>query len=277
MRKFLFSVFSALAGSAFLQYARRIEPFTTDINHISLTLPRLNPAFNGYRIAQISDIHMDGKTMNRSQLQNHVAKINQEKPDLVVITGDFMTRKVQYVMDDLIKPLIQLNPPDGVLAVPGNHDYWTAGSVERVRAVMESANIIDLSNRVHIIERDGASLYIGGVDDVIHRRARLDLVLNDLPPTDCAILLCHEPDFADITSATMRFDLQLSGHTHGGQIRIPLLGALVSPKHGQRYNMGLYQVHDLQLYVNRGLGTVTLPLRFNCPPEVTIFTLQSPK
>ena len=264
-------------GGTALHYARNVEPFTVDVNHVELTLPRLSAEFDGYKVAHISDLHMDGTTMNRPRLQAHVDAINQEKPDLVIITGDFVTRRLQYVVDDLIEPLIQLSAPDGVMAVPGNHDYWIEGSVERIRAVMESANIMDMSNRVYAIERESAALHIGGVDDVVHRRARLDLVLNQLPATGCAILLCHEPDFADITSATMRFDLQLSGHTHGGQVRMPLIGAFVSPKHGHRYNMGLYQVHDLKLYVNRGLGTVTMPLRFNCPPEITILTLRSPR
>ncbi len=135
---------------------------------------------------------------------------------------------------------------------------------------------MDLSNAVRTIERDGAQLHLAGIDDVVARKARLDLVLEQLPESGCAIMLAHEPDFADIIAPYGRFDLQLSGHTHGGQVRLPVLGALISPKHGRRYHKGWYRIDNLRLYVNRGVGMVTLTLRFNCRPEIAVFTLNAP-
>lgn len=264
----------ALLSSLAYYYSRNIEPQKRDVNMITLTLPRLTPAFDGYRIVQISDIHLDSY-MTRERLQEHVNVINQINPDLVVITGDFITEEVQYVVDDLIKPLQQLSPPDGVLAVLGNHDYRADGSIDEIREILRAAQIIELSNEFHTLKRGEEVLHIAGVDNVTARRARLDLVLEVLPATECAILLCHEPDFADVVAPTMRFDAQFSGHTHGGQIRLPFFGAIWGPHHGHRYSKGLYDIHGLQLYVNRGLGTVTLPLRFNCPPEITVFTLNT--
>lgn len=274
MAKLPATLLGTLFGGLAYYYARNIEPQQRDIKYVTLTLPRLTPAFDGYRIVQISDIHMDSY-MTRQRLQAHVDAINQINPDLVVITGDFITAKIQYVVDDLIKPLQQLSSPDGVLAVLGNHDYRADGSIEEVREILRVAQIIELSNEFHTLKRDDEVLYIAGVDNVTARRARLDLVLEALPATGCAILLCHEPDFVDVVAPTMRFDAQFSGHTHGGQIRLPLIGAVWGPHHGHRYANGLYDVHGLHLYVNRGLGMVTLPLRFNCPPEITVFTLKT--
>jgi predicted MPP superfamily phosphohydrolase len=272
LRKSTLAQLIAILGTS-AYYAYKIEPEQTDVAQISLTLPRLDPAFDGYKIIQISDLHVD-KYMTRRRLYDHVHRINSLKPDLIAITGDFVTRKVHYNVDDLVVTLSELRATDGVVAIPGNHDY-SSGGIDRIRQIWRDCEIIDLSNTFRTIEREGSALHIAGLDDVIHRVGRLDLVLNQLPTTDCAILLAHEPDVADLVAPTRRFDLQLSGHTHGGQIRLPLIGSLVGPKQGKRYGKGLYRILDMQLYVNRGLGMVTAPVRFNCPPEISVFTLNS--
>ena len=118
---------------------------------------------------------------------------------------------------------------------------------------------------------------MGGVDDVWSGIARLDVVLEKLPEDGAAILLAHEPDFADASAATGRFDLQISGHTHGGQVVVPFYGAPILPYLGQRYPAGLYQVGDMLQYTNRGVGMARIPIRINCPPEITLFTLESPE
>ncbi|MFW5696764.1 MAG: metallophosphoesterase [Phototrophicaceae bacterium] len=265
---------TALPVGAFYLYASRIEPHWLDVKSIEIVLPRLDPAFDGYRIAQFSDIHMDSH-MTPARLQTVVERVNAHQPDLTVITGDFITRRTHYVADDITAVLRQLHAADGVLAIPGNHDYYNY-QIDNVRRMMRDSGITDLSNRVHSIKRGEAQLHICGVDDVVYRKARLDLVLADLPDDGAAILLAHEPDFADISAPTGRFDLQLSGHTHGGQMRLPLVGALISPTHGTRYSRGLLDIDGMWLYTNVGVGTVSFNLRFNCRPEITVFTLRAP-
>lgn len=262
----------ALAGAALLYYAHKVEPEQTAITRVTVSMRRLGPAFDGYRIVQMSDIHMGG-WMNRERLGHIVTQVNAQRPDLIVITGDFVTRRVPYQVEDFLAVLPELSAPDGVVAVPGNHDH-SAGIIP-VRRMMADCGILDLSNAVKTLARGADRLHIAGVDDVTSRKARLDEVLFNLPQEGAALLLCHVPDFADVSAATDRFDLQLSGHTHGGQIRLPVLGALIGPKHGRRYVAGFGLVDEMALYVNRGVGMVSLPVRLNCPPEISVFTLRS--
>lgn len=256
-------------------YARFIEPRRITVTTPTISLPRLGSRFDGYRIAQISDIHM-GSGTTVEWLYAVVDRVNALAPDLIAITGDFITYRAHYVAGELIAALGKLHAPDGVVGIPGNHDYKKDGAIDAVRNVMRQSSITDLSNTYITLERGSDRLHIAGVDDVSARRARLDLVLAALPDDDSpALLLAHEPDFADIASPTGRFDLQLSGHTHGGQIRLPYLTRHILPAHGRRYPRGLGDVWGLPLYVNQGLGTVGLRMRFRCPPEITLITLQS--
>lgn len=275
MRRLLTFLGVTLTSAAVTYYARYMEPEWLKISRVTVPMPRLGTAFDGYRIAQFSDIHIDN-WMTYRRLEDDVEAINEQHPDLIVITGDFITNRVRYSVDDLYNALTQLSAPDGVLAVPGNHDYWQPGEIDKLRQMLRDCGIIDLSNNVHTIKRGDDSLYIAGIDNVIARKARLDLVMEQLPPTGAAILLAHEPDFADISAATHRFDLQLSGHTHGGQIRIPFVGSLAAPLHGHRYDAGMFDIDGMSLYVSRGVGMVTFPLRLNCRPEIPLITLRVP-
>lgn len=262
----------AMGGVAY--YARYVEPRWQRVRHVRLTLPRLGRAFDGYRIVQISDIHADS-WMTRSLLHKAVRAINKRKPDLVVITGDFITRRVVYDVEELAGALAGLQAKDGVLTVPGNHDYFEDNQIEIIRGIIVRNGATDLSNGVFTIRRGAEQLHIAGIDNLIFHQARLDLVMEQLPEDGAAVLLAHEPDFADVVAPLGRFDLQLSGHTHGGQVRLPFIGAVVGPLHGNRYDAGLFDVNGMQLYVNRGLGTVSLPVRFRCRPEITVFKLRS--
>ncbi|MEW5940331.1 MAG: metallophosphoesterase, partial [Chloroflexota bacterium] len=124
------------------------------------------------------------------------------------------------------------------------------------------------------ISRAPASLHICGVDSVYDGHDDLDQALSQLPPDASAILLCHEPDFADTSAATGRFDLQISGHSHGGQVIIPFHGPIKTPKHGHKYPLSLYRVGEMFQYTNRGVGMLFPYVRFNCRPEITVFTLE---
>jgi predicted MPP superfamily phosphohydrolase len=260
-------------GAALWTYANQIEPRWIETNRLTLKVPGLPEPFRGYRIAQISDIHA-GKWMPARRLEKVVQMVNAEQPDLVAVTGDFVTYTYPQAPADIVPVLKHLKATDGVAAVLGNHDYWGLGS-ELIRHLIQESGMIDLNNNVHTVRREGACLYVAGVDSARERMARLDVTLTRMPAEDtaAAILLAHEPDFADISAATGRFSLQLSGHSHGGQIVVPLLGPPRLPPMGRKFYAGLYKVGDMHLYTNRGIGMVGLPLRFFARPEITILTL----
>jgi predicted MPP superfamily phosphohydrolase len=258
-----------------LVYTREVEPADVKVVPVSLVLPRLDERFDGYRIAQISDLHADG-WMTPGRLLGLVNLVNAQAPDLVAITGDFATysrfRSMIRHVPGLVAPLRRLHAPDGSFAVLGNHDHKTDAKV--VRRALAASGVIELDNTVRTLRRNEATLHLCGVDSVREGKDRLDRVLEGLPEDGAAVLLAHEPDFAETSAATGRFDLQLSGHSHGGQTRLPLLRSLFLPKHSREYPDGLNHVGKMFLYTNRGLGAHPR-LRFNCRPEITVFTLRA--
>lgn len=239
-----------------------------------LILPRLAPEFHGYRLVHISDLHAD-ISLTRDHLAHLVEVINGQQPDAVVITGDFVSYELQPHLDYMMAAFCYLAPRDATLAVLGNHDYWV--DTPLIRQAFQQCGIVDLSNAVYTVRRAEAMFHLAGVDDVWEDQHQLDRVLAQLPTTGAAVLLAHEPDFADVSAATGRFDLQLSGHSHGGQVIIPGWGPLVTTAYGLKYPVGRYQVGPMWLYTNRGLGESSIRLRINCSPEITVFTLHAPE
>jgi len=260
---------AALAGVA---YSSMIEPGWVEVTQVSLALPQIAPEFCGYRVVQLSDLHM-GDWMNAARLDDVIRLVNTQSADLIAITGDFITRRAVSHMRALANGLSQLKASDGVVAVLGNHDHWSGA--QAVRDVLAASGVCELANDFRTLHRADAQLHIAGVDDIIAGRDRLDLLLARLPAAGAAILLAHEPDFADESAATRRFALQLSGHTHGGQIVAPLIGPLLLPALGRRYPCGHYQVGSMIQYTNRGVGMVSPFVRINCRPEVTVFDLHT--
>ena len=265
---------AALAGAVGLLYAREVEPRLLEVVRLELALPRLAAAFDGYRVVQIGDLHLDDWPRPK-RLDRIAEMVNALNPDLVAITGDFASYSARRLdTGRLVGALRRLRAPDGVLAILGNHDYLT--DVKLIRRCIRGAGLLELINESVTLRRGDSELHVAGIDDVMEGRSRLDLVLRDLPASGAAVLLAHEPDFADVAAATGRFDLQLSGHSHGGQVRVPLLGKAVLPPFSQRYTRGLHRVGGMLVYTNRGLGTVHARLRFGCRPEITALTLRAP-
>ena len=260
-----------VAGGLF--YANKIEPQNVEVEPVSLVLPRLDKEFDGYRIVQISDIHMDG-WMSFERLSGLMKLVNEQRPDLIAMTGDLVTAEAKRDDRELVDALSLLEAPDGAVAVLGNHDYIADENL--VRRIIRDGGLTELSNDFVTLRRGAGTLHVAGVDDFYRRRARLDLILNRLPEDGAAVLLAHEPDFAEVSAPTGRFDLQLSGHTHGGQFRLPLVGPVMRPRVGRIYPGGLYNVDGMLQYTNRGLGMLKPYLRFNCRPEITVFTLLTP-
>jgi predicted MPP superfamily phosphohydrolase len=262
-----------LVGMGGSIYSTLIEPLWFDTVEVSISLPRLPKAFSGIRVLQISDIHA-GEQYMPGHLGEIVQKILELKPDIVLITGDFvysspaMTDEILGTTEDL---LAQISISIPTFAVMGNHDHWW--DVARVREMLQRANVKELANDFFTIQKEDAMLHICGVDDFYERKSELGPILSTMPEEGCAILMAHEPDFADNSSASGRFDLQVSGHSHGGQVVIPFIGPLVLPNYGRKYPSGYYRVGNMHQYTNRGLGMVFPYVRFLCRPEITVFTL----
>jgi predicted MPP superfamily phosphohydrolase len=242
------------------------------VTPLTVQIPDLAAAFDGYRIVQISDIHF-GHWVSPDRLFGIVELINDQKPDLVVNTGDFVSYVMEELAPDLMAAMGQIEATDGSLAVLGNHDHWMGAN--RVTEVLSAGNVTVLRNDVFSIKRSTAELHVGGVDDIIAEADRLEIVMDKLPPTGPAMMLAHEPDFADETAATGRFFLQLSGHSHGTQLVPPILGPVIRGRQFQKYPSGLYQIGDMLQYTSNGVGTHALRLRINCPPEIVVVTLRS--
>jgi hypothetical protein len=267
----------ALLAAGGTGWSYLIEPGWVQVEKVNVTLPRLSPNFHGLRIAQVSDIHMGG-WMNSERLQHAADMVLAQNPDLLLLTGDFLTdhgfnSNSEQRLQNLLESLTPLAKSIPSFAVLGNHDYWT--NADAVREMLKQSGITDLTNSVFTISNGSQRLHLCGVDDIWEGDVRLDELVSRLTSEDSAILLAHEPDFADESAATGRFDLQVSGHSHGGQVVIPFYGPPVLPYLGRKYHSGLYRVGKMLQYTNRGLGMIDPPVRFNCPPEITVFTLQS--
>jgi len=266
-----------LAGMTGLGYASLVEPSWLVVEQIKLTLPRLSSKFSGFRIAQISDIHLGG-WMNKERLTQVVETVISQTPDLVVMTGDYVIGHnwhgdVNATLTVLREEISKLTSRFLTLSVLGNHDHWLNAAV--VQTSLNACGVIDIGNDVFSLDRGGSKFHIAGVDDAYVEHDDLKLVLEKLPEHGAAILLVHEPDYADLSSETGRFELQLSGHSHGGQVVLPFFGPPILPKFAEKYPSGLYKVNNMYQYTNRGVGMTNPTIRFNCRPEITVFTLES--
>jgi uncharacterized protein len=275
-RKFLIAGGAAAAGLAL--YSGEIARHEIDIVPRTFNIHNLPTPFHGFRIAQLSDIHLDEFT-EPFFLERIVQKVNALAPDLVLLTGDFITHgSLTFVagghaIHRCAEILTTLTAPHRY-AILGNHDVaFNARAVTRALSTYGTPVLI---NQYVPIERNGGRLWLSGLDDPATSSPDLNLAI-PAKPDGPVLLMAHEPDFADDVTAHPRgplVDLMLAGHSHGGQIRLPLLGAMILPPMGRKYPEGFYQLNRMQLYVNRGIGTVGLPFRLNCPPEITLITLQ---
>jgi predicted MPP superfamily phosphohydrolase len=274
-RKFLIGSGVTAAGLAL--YAGEIARHEIDIIQRPISIRNLPTPFNGYRIVQISDIHIDEYT-EPYFVDRIVKRINALSPDLVLITGDFVTLgaftfvAANHAIHRCAEILATLACPLR-FAVLGNHDV--AVNAPLVIGALQKNGIPVLVNQHLPIERNGSRIWLGGVEDPGTSHPNLDLTI-PARPDGPVILMAHEPDYVIDVLRHPRaplIDLMLAGHSHGGQIRLPFFGPLVLPPMAKLYPEGHYHFKQLQLYVNRGLGTVGLPFRLNCPPEITVITL----
>jgi len=261
---------AAAAGSMLAVYAADIEPRWPEIVRLELPLPRLPARLDGLSIVQMSDLHA-GYAAGPARVRSYVDTVNALHPDIVAITGDMFHRGAVSAWMCAAE-LSELRAPLGTYVVMGNHERHEPPEVGE--APFRRVGLTVLVNAAHSIQVDGDTLWIVGIDDVLMRRSDLHQALRGVPETACKILLVHEPDLADRASL-FPIDLQLSGHTHGGQIRVPGLGALLLPVMGRKYPIGLNRVNGMWVYTSRGLGVNRPAVRFNCRPEITLFTLRT--
>jgi uncharacterized protein len=272
---------AAIGALALGSDATLIEPNRPVLMRQTIVLRRLPPAFDGFTILQLSDFHYD-PYFSAKPIGASVRMASALNPDLVVLTGDFVSspafdrstlvKTAAAYVEPCAKALSELRAPYGVWAVLGNHDLLS--DPQHVQSALREVGIQVLRNAAVPVERDGQKFWLAGVGDALLGDANLDITLRGLPPADAVVLMAHEPDFADY-AAHYPIDLQLSGHSHGGQIRFPFVGAIYLPEMARKYPQGLRQIGDLMLYTNVGLGTLLIPVRWNCPPEVTLITLRS--
>ena len=240
------------------------------VSGVTLTVPNLPAAFKGKTIAFLADLH-HGPYVPLSYVRHAVDMTNALKPDLIALGGDYPHRGLQYIAP-CINELSRLHAPLGVYAVLGNHDHYDYGQPQ-VSAALRAARIPELTNRGLWIEADGARLWLCGVDDYWWGTQNLPAALSETTMQDAVILLSHNPDYVEEIHDA-RVGLVLSGHTHGGQVNLPIIGPPVVPSiYGQKYVQGLVQGPVTQVFVTRGIGTITPPVRLFCKPEIVLVTL----
>jgi uncharacterized protein len=248
------------------------QPGWLALERVSVALPGFPRGAPPLTIGQLSDLHV-GAAIPPYLIEEAVTLLNAQSPDLIVITGDFVTFGPLF-LDAAARSVAGLRAPLGVYAVLGNHDYWCGA--RRLTRLLEARGIRVLVNAAQRLDWAGQALWLLGLDDVLCGQPDLAAASRDLPGEALRVLLVHEPDFAD-TAAQHGIALQLSGHSHGGQIR-HRGGPLVLPKLGRRYPRGLQRAvnGETLVYTNRGIGTAGPPIRVGSPPEVTLLTLRAP-
>ncbi|MBC7795669.1 MAG: metallophosphoesterase [Pyrinomonadaceae bacterium] len=245
------------------------ESQTLTIERQTIFIDRLPPELDGLRVVQLSDVHHSPYT-DVAQIERVVELANELKPDLAVLTGDYVSHEIEYIKP-VAEILNKLKTNLGIFAVLGNHDNET--STEETLKEFAATNIKMLVNEGLRITKENASLWLGGVDDVNTGDADIAKALNGASENEIKILLCHNPAILR-RAANAKIDLVVSGHTHGGQInlRSKTLDALIPTK---RRASGLNRRGSTQIYISRGIGTVVLPIRYQCPPEISLLELRT--
>lgn len=244
------------------------EPFRLTIEHHRIHLRRLPRELDGFRIVQLSDIHHSPFT-SREQIERAVATANNLQPDIVALTGDYISREREYAAP-CAELLGTLRARHGVYAVLGNHDHWTDALL--ITDLFRAEGITVLVNQGMRFENKGAAFWLAGVDDTMVGLEDLPLALAGSSHDEFKLLLAHNPIILR-RAARAGVDLVLSGHTHGGQVSLRSERS-ASGRPRRRLLKGLARQGETQIYVTRGLGTVVLPVRFGCPPEVSLLELR---
>ncbi len=277
-RLFIRSAVAGLAGISFgsSAYGVFVGNAGCEITEVDFALPNLPPQLGGFTIGLMSDIH-SSVFMTKEQMRFYVDRMNKLGTDLILITGDFVNSSVDEVYP-LAEAFSELAAPHGIYGVLGNHDFFTR-DIDVVARHIDDCGVKLLRNDHVSIQRNGGTFHLLGVDDTGRPSRAYELmekatagIRNDAT----RILMCHRPYFLE-QAAGLNMDLVLSGHTHGGQVSLGRFGeTIIAPASlASRFVWGTYISGNTHMYINRGIGTVGLPLRLNCPPELTVITLKT--
>jgi uncharacterized protein len=259
-----------VSGLAAIQYAFNWEPNHVVAEARTIRIKGLPSSFDGLKIVLLSDFHLYPFT-TKETIQKAIRIAIGFQADIALLAGDFVYGSADSIFE--LRPLLtELNPRLGIFAVMGNHDHRQG--VVQITNELTRGGIEVLNNRGVTIQIGGDSIYLAGIDSVSQGNPMPAVAFANRKRDQSSIVMVHEPDVIDDLVNEVPVDLQLSGHSHGGQVRLPLVGALMLPDYGQIYSLGLYQVGRAQVYTSRGIGMIGVPIRVDCPPEVTCITLQ---
>jgi predicted MPP superfamily phosphohydrolase len=266
---FLFSI-AVVAGAAIAWWARFVHPYRTQLTHVIMPLPRKHAQLDGLTIAFVTDTHV-GPHFRTDDLRPTLDYLRRSQPDILILGGDYVSESPRFI-DPSVEALEDMasTPKLGTWAILGNHDV--ANTRERVVESLEAAGITVLVNEAARVETDRGPLWLVGIDDAILGSPDLPKAFGGIPADEPTVALWHEPDRAE---RVVPYDplFMLSGHTHGGQVRLPLVAGAAAPVLGKRFQLGRYDVQGMPLYVSAGIGMYRPPVRLNCPPEVIMITL----
>lgn len=266
-RRFLLGALGVMAGSVAgaVGYGYALEPRWLKVERLTFPVPGLPANLDGYTIGVLADLHL-GPMVPVERGLEAARKLASLKPDLVLIAGDMTavnsTSEAHRLVDEALAPV------KGAYGVLGNWDYFH----HRVPMGAKPQSTVRMLVNEGVQVAPG--LWLGGLDEGIFRNPDVDKAVAGAPRNAVRILLAHEPDLADMVRPEHRVALQISGHTHGGQVRLPFIGPLVTPPLGRKYIAGLYKAPACHVYTSRGIGLTQVPFRFMCPPEITLITLR---
>ncbi|MGC5325355.1 metallophosphoesterase [Brevibacillus sp. SYSU BS000544] len=252
-------------------YSTLIERYWVEIKQVTVNLDKFPDDQKGLRLVLFSDTHL-GFFFNENDLRETVEKINQLNPDVICFTGDFLDSRDSLSLLEPASEILQiLHAPLGKYAILGNHDYRSHEG--KIREALQAGGFQVLINQSVTIQKENQQLAFIGLDDVLHGNPDFDQAMKSVQRESTKILLVHEPDVSERIQVS-GVDLQLSGHSHAGQVRFPFVGPVLTSTLGKTYNAGLYQTGSTTVYTNRGLGTTILPVRLFARPEITVLTIQ---
>lgn len=273
-RTFLKLAISAGITGLLASYPVLIERYIILINRYRIPVPNLPDEFNGFRIVHLTDLHY-GFLVPLEIIRYVVRRSNRLSGDIIVCTGDYVHKSNTTIQIDNVWPVLsELRAREGVFSVLGNHDHWA--DTERSLYWMDRTKQ-NLHGKVQAIERNGKRIWLAGGGDLWEDHLSFDRLLGSIPDRDCRIVLAHNPDSAD-TLYSVRTDLIISGHTHGGQVDLPFIGTPVLPVRNKDYSSGLkLSKKNEKVFISKGIGWAIYPVRFNCYPEIAVLELVSGK